>query len=1482
MAIDFFLWLFQLKNLRMINVFQSNENRTYLLKNNLLKLFFVIVCMLFAAEAFGQQSAWQWINPLPQGNPLNAISVIGQDSLVAVGEYGTVIRSFNGGQTWQVQPTVGGITEVFYAVYFVNTTTGWVSGENGRVLKTTDGGASWFNQITPIFNDLFAVQFASNLIGYVAGNGGKILKTTDGGDTWIELSSGSLANFFGLYFLDQSTGWVVGTGGTVLKTSDGGQTWNSQATNIPQTLYAVQFLSSSTGWVVGSTGQVLKTVNGGVTWTPQPQGTNLSFYAMHFLNTSTGYIVGSYGNIRKTTNGGIQWFDQSAGTENDFYAIRFSSTTKGWAVGDQGTILATTDGGTTWNFQSSLNKTEMYGIYFPTVSFGYAVGDVGTILKTENGGVSWTKLDLNFFLPLYGAYFVTFNRGYIVGDSGAIFKTTDAGVHWDRQTTRNENTLYSVYFLDQDNGWAVGDGTILSTTNGGSQWNLLELGFQSYYRVWFSDVMNGVIVGSNGTILKTTNGGTLWEEIESPVSSSLYALSFTSSMIGYAAGDFGTVIKTTDGGTTWNKLDPITGASLFGMAFQNNNQGWAVGDDGTIIATTNGGSNWTQQLSNTFNTLYEIQLVRSSNGGGVLYASGTGATILCSAISPVPQKTWNGNIDSLWTTPGNWTPLGVPEKLESVVIPNTTIKPVIRSTHQQINIAALTIRSGGKLYIGTNLAQFVIKEKVIIAGTLELDPASTTQMFVGDDFVVSLSGRFLPGRSTLYMTNSGKIKGSFYNLVLSEGTTISTEGNIKIQNSLITMANLLLRTIDTLTIINPLPYAFTGSGVVGPGTIRRAIQNGATGTYRFESPVTSLQFYPVGTMPDTILVTPYPNILLYGFPDSLFAKRYYVIEAQGGANYQAFMSLRLDRSEMTVPIDELALFSDSSGVLTNRGVYDYVDDDSSAVSLDSVKKFSMWFFGKKDYFPVHPFEYASSLIVKDNGAGRDTVYFGAAPGATNGLDTLFNEIPLGPKPAPGTFDVRWYIAPSITTKVAINELVHETNNPRSIFNCQVQPGSGGYPMTLQWDSTSFAPGMMFLQDSATAGGLVYINMKAQSSATLNNPVIQTVQIVHTAPTYYKVVKGWNLMSFPLLPVTSSRVKYNYPMAQTRAFIFRDGYEVIDTLPNGVGYWLKFQIPQRVGLEGIPFQNDTIEVASGWNMIGTISRAISINNVTQIPPGILQSHYFGYDNGYLQTDSLHPSKGYWIKVADGGGRLVVSAVLTKTTHKTVEQSEPMAELSIEDNNGGKQSLYLLDEKTFSPPGLFELPPLPPQGAFDTRFATQRFAELLSWKNEQQCFTISIQSSSYPVKITWKPKQMDCIVEFTTEQTGKVLGRSNTKKEARIRVNDPAVSRIVMKITPQQNIPKVYALHQNYPNPFNPFTTISFDLPEESIVTLKVYNILGQEVTTLASDKEFEAGRQAIRWNAGGISSGVYFYRLVGVEPQRGVQRFQQVKKMLLMK
>jgi hypothetical protein len=100
-----------------------------------------------------------------------------------------------------------------------------------------------------------------------------------------------------------------------------------------------------------------------------------------------------------------------------------------------------------------------------------------------------------------------------------------------------------------------------------------------------------------------------------------------------------------------------------------------------------------------------------------------------------------------------------------------------------------------------------------------------------------------------------------------------------------------------------------------------------------------------------------------------------------------------------------------------------------------------------------------------------------------------------------------------------------------------------------------------------------------------------------------------------------------------------------------------------------------------------------------------------------------------------------------------------------------------------------------------------------------------------------------------------------------------------------VPDKYTLYQNYPNPFNPTTSIEFFLSQRSVVTLKVYNVLGQEVATLANRQEMEGGSQSLQFNAKSLSSGVYFYRIIAegiADETSAATTFTDTKKMILIK
>ena len=112
-----------------------------------------------------------------------------------------------------------------------------------------------------------------------------------------------------------------------------------------------------------------------------------------------------------------------------------------------------------------------------------------------------------------------------------------------------------------------------------------------------------------------------------------------------------------------------------------------------------------------------------------------------------------------------------------------------------------------------------------------------------------------------------------------------------------------------------------------------------------------------------------------------------------------------------------------------------------------------------------------------------------------------------------------------------------------------------------------------------------------------------------------------------------------------------------------------------------------------------------------------------------------------------------------------------------------------------------------------------------------------------------------------------------------VGEFVLFRAALGVNEGLSVPVVYALHQNYPNPFNPVTTLQYDIPENALVNITIYDMMGRVVSNLVSGQQ-NAGYKSIQWNATNnqgqpVSAGLYLYTI-----QAG--KFRQTKKMVLLK
>ena len=164
------------------------------------------------------------------------------------------------------------------------------------------------------------------------------------------------------------------------------------------------------------------------------------------------------------------------------------------------------------------------------------------------------------YMVLLSVTFLDDQLGYIVGSDGTILKTTDGGSNWATQISPYNHHLESVFFIDDQIGFAVGgksypgnwiEGTILKTSDGGVNWNQILGGTIQFSSVYFVDSATGWVVGQGGTILKTTNCGNSWSSQQSGTLEYLLSVNFVNNTTGWVVGGGGTILKTTNGGVTF-------------------------------------------------------------------------------------------------------------------------------------------------------------------------------------------------------------------------------------------------------------------------------------------------------------------------------------------------------------------------------------------------------------------------------------------------------------------------------------------------------------------------------------------------------------------------------------------------------------------------------------------------------------------------------------------------------------------------------------------------------------------------------------------------------------------------------------------------------------------------------------------------------------------------------------------------------------------
>lgn len=358
--------------------------------------------------------------------------------------------------------------------------------------------------------------------------------------------------------------------------------------------------------------------------------------------------------------------------------------------------------------------------------------------------------------------------------------------------------------------------------------------------------------------------------------------------------------------------------------------------------------------------------------------------------------------------------------------------------------------------------------------------------------------------------------------------------------------------------------------------------------------------------------------------------------------------------------------------------------------------------------------------------------------------------------------------------------------------------------------------------------------------------------------------GWNLLSIPYEPENPTFGSVLPSCTSGFWFDPGTGNQSIadgDSLAAGEGFWANCS-SGSVQVTGQGVDDQTVSVAAGWNIIGPFADSIDTGSITAEPAGILASAFyrFGPSDGYTSVTTLAPGEGYWVNLSqsgtlslDGGGGSTLTA---GARSQAVGTGEKTAALQVTDGRGRTTTLWLRRGDPSAKTGRYTLPPTPPGGTFDVRFANG--GALATWAPDDEdapLRTVQLQGVEAPLTLRLQDGSPVGAVRVQTARGPGAEGTTLTPTAPSVTLEEgPAQLWVGL-----QDVPGRFSLRRSVPNPARDQVTITFSLPKQARAEVALFDVLGRRVRTL-TDAERPPGQHDVRLDVQSLSSGTYFYRL----------------------
>ncbi|KAF0160950.1 MAG: hypothetical protein FD188_1171 [Ignavibacteria bacterium] len=424
------------------------------------------------------------------------------------------------------------------------------------------------------------------------------------------------------------------------------------------------------------------------------------------------------------------------------------------------------------------------------------------------------------------------------------------------------------------------------------------------------------------------------------------------------------------------------------------------------------------------------------------------------------------------------------------------------------------------------------------------------------------------------------------------------------------------------------------------------------------------------------------------------------------------------------------------------------------------------------YFTTAPTDWNLSLFIQDRFL---LLGHANAINANDQINSIYGEETLPPVPPAGVLDARLLLPGG---DASLGDF-RNSSEEKTTWILSFQPSSTGYPITIKWGLHPAPEGTLYIKDRID-GSIVNINMKTQDSVRITNQALTSLQIEYNKQITVNASlnSGWNMVSVPVIAASLKGTDL-FSSANSQIFGFNGGYTIETNLTLGKGYWVRYAAGKTEAIKGTLSKTNRIALNSGWNMIGVYDKEVQVNQIVSTPANIVNSSYFEFNNGYVIASSLKPGKGYWARTSQAG-ELTFPYTVSKTSAQIANViDKDWSRIIIQDAGYKTASLYLSRNSEGS--SKLDLPPAPPAGIFDVRWASEKLVESSNGINE-----IVFNYAEYPITLKFE----NCDLWIKDKINGLIINQLVKKGES-LTITNKAIERLEVKAT---ELPTEFELYQ----------------------------------------------------------------------------------------